>query len=299
MASEQKLPTFPERALRSKAVLYRPLQDVDVYVEDEGSEVFYTELLKRLMGEAVRIATVIPLRGRDKVVEVGQNYSNSRPAIFLIDGDLHWVAGLSLPSSPHIFIHPCYCVENYLFCERAMIQIAVENRGCITEEEVKADLGWDRLREQLECHLVPLFVEFATAFTLCPQIKTVSCGIGCILSDTRKGTVPEIDTGKVTSFQQEIKSEILKHVDEEAYQHARSAIENNIRVLDDPLDIISGKDFLMPVQMFEVGRVGRQKVKRKSFMFRLTRHCNLDKLSALRTQILKIVEPSREIEMTA
>ena len=56
------IPRFPERALSSKAVFYRPLQDIDIYVEDESAEVFYTELLKRLVGDDARIATVIPLR---------------------------------------------------------------------------------------------------------------------------------------------------------------------------------------------------------------------------------------------
>ena len=293
MAPKQTPPRFPERALRSKAVLYRPLQDIDVYVEDEGSEIFYTELLERLIGGGARIATVIPLRGRDNVLKAAQECSDSRPAIFLIDGDLHWVAGLPLPSSPNIFVHPCYCVENYLFCERAMIQIAFENRGCLTKQEVKADLSWNRIREELESHLVPLFLEFAAAFALCPEIKTVSRGIGCILRDVRKGTPPTIDVGKVTAVRQEVKTEILKHVGKDDYHRIRSAIESKVKVLDDPLDIVSGKDFLVPVQMFEAGRVGGQKVQRKSFVFRLARHCNLEKLKALRSRILDMVEPNR------
>ena len=48
MSPESTPPRFPQRALRSKAVLYRPLQDIDFYVEDEDSEAFYTELLRRL-----------------------------------------------------------------------------------------------------------------------------------------------------------------------------------------------------------------------------------------------------------
>ena len=173
---QDQSPQFPERALQSKAVLYRPLQDIDVFVEDESGEVFYTELLNRLVGDTIKIETVIPLRGRENVVQKAESYSGSRLALFLIDGDLPWVAGLPLPSYPHLYIHPCYCIENYLFCEKAMIEIIVENRGDLTTDTARELLDWDSLSKQLLGHLVPLFVEFAVAFRLCPEIETVSRG---------------------------------------------------------------------------------------------------------------------------
>lgn len=293
------IPRFPERALLSKAVLYRPLQDIDIYVEDESAEVFYTELLKRLVGDDARIATVIPLRGRRNVVRIAQEYSASRPALFLIDGDLPWVAGLSLPSASRLYVHPCYCVENYLFCERAMIQIVVENSGNLTEEVAQEELDWNTLRERLTNLFVPLFVEFATAFSLCPEIKTVSRGIGSVLRSARSGSPPTIDTDKVTSVQEEVRTAVLEQVDRTTYNRTRVAIGARIEMIDDPLDVVSGKDFLVRVQMFEANRVGGQKVKRRSFVFRLARHCNLRKLDALREKILEMVKPNKAIEATS
>ncbi len=298
-AAENTPPVFPERALTSKAVLYRPLQDIDIYVEDEGSEVFYTELLKRLVGRDARIATVVPLRGRNNVIKKAEEYSDARPALFLIDGDLHWVAGLSLPTLPHIYVHPCYCVENYLFCEDAMIQIVVENQGTIEDSEAKLALDWKTIRDRVETLLVPLFTEFAVAFALCPEIKTVSRGIGCLLRDSRKGSPPEIDEVKISTVRQEVKDEVIERVGAVAYDLKRSLIAGQVKALADPIDAVSGKDFLLPVQMFEAGRVGGQKVQRKSFVFRLARHCRLDKLQTLRQKLLKILEPNKAMEATA
>ncbi|MCD6394149.1 MAG: DUF4435 domain-containing protein [Planctomycetes bacterium] len=299
MIASGDIPQFPERALSSKAVLYRPLQDIDIYVEDEGAEVFYTELLKRLVGLDARIAAVIPLRGRQNVIRQAQEYSDSRPALFLVDGDLHWVAGLSLPSASCLYVHPCYCVENYLFCERAMIQISVENSGVLTEEAAEAQLDWSALREELRKLFVPLFVEFATAFSLCPEIKTVSRGIGCVLRNARSGSPPTIDANKVIGVQEEVRVAVLKQVDTTSYNRTRAAIEAQIETIADPLDAVSGKDFLVPVQMFAANRVGGQKVQRRSFVFRLARHCNMQKLDTLREKILEIIQPNKAMEATS
>ncbi len=299
MTIEQSLPKYPDRALKSRAVLYRPLQDVDIYVEDEGSEVFYNELIKRLAGDIVRISTVIPLRSRQNVITAANKYKDARRALFLIDADLQWVSGEEPPDSPLLFMHPCYCVENYLFCERAMIQVAVENSGALTEDSAKAQLAWDRLHAFLKMHLVPLFIEYAVAFSLCPEIKTVARGIGCILHDAKGGVVPEIDPDKVRQVKEEMEREIVKRVRPEDYRQTKASIETKVAALSDPLDIVSGKDYLIPVQMFEVSRVGRQKVQRKSFVFRLARHCDLQKLGALKERIKQIVEPKVSIEATA
>ena len=299
MALSGDIPRFPERALSSKAVFYRPLQDIDIYVEDESAEVFYTELLKRLVGDDARIAAVIPLRGRENVVRHAEDYCDSRPALFLVDGDLHWVAGLSLPSAPCIYVHPCYCIENYLFCERAMIQISVENSGVLTEEEAQAQLDWDTLRDELKKLLVPLFVEFATAFSLCPEIKTVARGIGCVLRSARRGSPPTIDPDKVAGVQEEVRAAVLEQVDTPRYNRTRAAIEAQIEMIADPLDAVSGKDFLVPVQMFAATRVGGQKVKRRSFVFRLARHCNMQKLDILRGTILEIIQAKNAFEATS
>lgn len=299
MSVPSDVPQFPEHALSSKAVLYRPLQDIDIYVEDEDSEVFYTELLKRLVGNDARIAAVIPLRGRNNVISHAQAYSNSRPALFLVDGDLHWVAGLSLPTASCLYVHPCYCVENYLFCEQAMIQLSVENSGAMTEKVAEAQLDWSTLRETLEKLFVPLFIEFATAFSLCPDIKTVSRGIGCVLRTARSGSLPTIDAGKVIAVQEEVRAAVLEQVDTSSYTRTRTAIEAQIKMIRDPLDVVSGKDFLIPVQMFEANRVGGQKVQRRSFVFRLAKHCKMQKLDALREKILEMIKSNKAFEATS
>jgi hypothetical protein len=130
-------PELPLRSLSSQGVLYRPLQDIEVYVEDEGSEVFYEELISRLLDHNHQIIKVFPLRGRENVLAECQVYNEKHPALFIIDGDLSWVAGEPQPNHDHLFVNQCYCVENYLVCENAITEIAFENSGSMPRQEIR------------------------------------------------------------------------------------------------------------------------------------------------------------------
>lgn len=286
MQQDQSYPMFPERALPSKAVLYRPLQDIDIFVEDEGSEVFYKRLLGRLAQDIARIATVIPLRGRINVINKCQQYTEKRPAVFIVDGDLEWVAGKPLPSYKHLYIHPCYCIENYLFCEKAMVEIVVENTGTLSEAKAKQILGWASFRKSLKKTLLQLFVEFATVYLLCPHIGTVSRGIGECLRD-EKGKLPRLDAKKIKGIQKQLRSQVVAEVGAIKYLKARKAIKKRIMSFSDPLDAVSGKDFLIPLQMFEITRASKRREYTKSFVFKLSKYCNLGKLDKLKTVISK------------
>jgi len=47
---------WPERAKVSLRRLFEPLQDIDVYVEDENDEAFYKALLNKVAGDKFKIA---------------------------------------------------------------------------------------------------------------------------------------------------------------------------------------------------------------------------------------------------
>lgn len=52
------LPRLPERARSSQAVVLRPLQDIDVFVEDSHSKEFYNVLMGRILMELF-VSTVL------------------------------------------------------------------------------------------------------------------------------------------------------------------------------------------------------------------------------------------------
>lgn len=285
--ADADFPQYPDRALMSRGVLYRPLQDIEIYVEDENSELFYTELLSRLMGNEVRISKVFALRGKDRVLEECKSFIGTHSAIFIIDGDLDWVAGKPSPLIERLFVHQCYCVENYLFCETAMVEIIVENNGRLSREEARKRLNWSKIREAYQEPLTELFIEFATAHLRKPELPTVSTGVGVLFTQQGRKTTPDLDRLKVSSLSTRVREAVIREVGPDNYQHTRMEVASRVAEMADSFDAISGKSYLIPLQLLILKRFSSQNIKRSSLVFRSAKYCCLDKLVLLKNAILK------------
>lgn len=293
--TESSIPKLPDRSLMSMGVLYRDVQDIEVYIEDEAAEIFYCELLNRL-GPDIRIKKVFALRGRNRVIQECDKYSDTFPALFIIDGDLNWVSGEEFPNMERLFVHQCYCVENYLFCENAMIELIVESTGKLARDEAKEKLNWTEIRRENQSLLLGMFIEFATAHSLCPEIPTVSRGIDSIYTQQKKGKLPIIDPDKVKALMDEIEKLIISQKGLEEYRTKRENIKNRVDSFSDPFDAISGKSYLIPLQMIILKKFSSSNVNRSSFIFRLAKYCNLEKLEKLKCAIIS--EISKEVSVT-
>ncbi|MGE0918602.1 DUF4435 domain-containing protein [Trichlorobacter lovleyi] len=283
----ESLPEIPQRSLTSQGVLYRPLQEIEVFVEDEGSEVFYEELIYRLLDKKHRIVKVFPLRGRLNVISECQNYCDKHPALFIIDGDLSWVAGEPQPNIDRLFVNQCYCIENYLICENAAVEIAFENCGKDSREDIKGKLKWSDTRKAIESPLVELFCEFAIAHKLVPTLKTTSYGFDSVCTQHKKRALPQFDSKKSALLADTIRKAVIAESGATTYQTLRDHVYARISAIQDPLDVVSGKDFLIPLLMFCIKQVVNSNLTRDSFVLRLAKHCSLEKLRGLNSALVR------------
>jgi|LakMenEpi03Aug12_release.lakeMendotaPanAssembly.Ray.scaffolds.fasta_scaffold86967_5 hypothetical protein len=273
-------PKLPERAKTSQAVLLRPLQDIDIYVEDVRSKEFYNVLFGRVLNGVVRFFSVIPLGGRESVEKRSETDNGLRLSIYFVDGDLDWVAGAHASCVRRLYVHQCYCIENYLLCAQAMKVVIHENSGSMSEDDVHIALNWIEFRSRLE-HLVPLFIEFAVAHALNTGIPTVSRGYSAVITHV-KGSLPSVDEGKVHALIGEIRNSILATCSEPVYERTKRSIIDRVETLHDKLLIVSGKDFILPLLYFEVRRIVAQDMTTESLMLRLAKHCDQTQLAGIR-----------------
>ena len=116
--------SWPKKATQALRVLFAPLQDVDIYVEDSDYEAFYPTLLRRIVPEHVRIRRVFPLDGRDNLLREAPSIKLKEPqALFIVDGDFgsgciggvgdgepgfagHDARGVSKLTPPHHHLQP-------------------------------------------------------------------------------------------------------------------------------------------------------------------------------------------------
>jgi len=277
---------WPVRALSSVAKLFGQLQDLDVYVEDAGMQAFYKQLFTRVAANSVRIATVIPVGDRFSVEEHARNNPSPR-SLYVVDGDLDWVAGLHRPTIDNLFRLEMYCIENALICESAAIEVAVDSAGTLERNEASAELDWSGWTAALREHLVELFLVFAAARVLAPQVRSVSHGHSSVCTQAGRGE-PKLDPERVKVLRDSVYAAIAAEVGADDLELELERLRERIAPLGEPLDVVSGKDFLLPLLRFKLRGIVKDGLALKSLRFRLARHCRLDRFTALKDAMLTV-----------
>lgn len=283
------VPVWPPSALESVGLLYRPLQDLEVYVEDKDSEVFYLELLGRLMPNGKKIKKVIPLNGRSNVVDFCNRYSDPSPALFLIDGDLDLILNVREVGLKNLFQLRSYCIENYLFCLTGSREIIVESSGKILPEKALPTEEWEAFFNNVSEPLRELFLVFAAARVLAPTLKTVSLGYASISTQKMRKRGLEPDLTKISSVSEAIKKQSLQFATEEVWDSTIEQLRETAKDIQ-TIDMVSGKDFLLPMLDMFIRSKGGNTVSTESLMFRLARHCSVNRLEELGVALRAVLD---------
>ncbi|MBI2306237.1 MAG: DUF4435 domain-containing protein [Rhodocyclales bacterium] len=273
---------WPKRALGAVRKLFEPLQDIDVYVEDANDEVFYTQLLKRVAPNHIRIVRVFALGNRQAVVDKANAHdSKARPALFIIDGDLEWVSDLPLPSSaPCLYRLDAYCIENLLLCDKAAAKVLMEEK-ILAEDESHRKLDFQSWKASIQEPLIELFSAFAVLHQNDPSQATVSTGVGPLCTVHRSTKVTVLSPKKAERKKLEALRHAANNVNEAAVNAQYRRIHTRASGLPVPLDIVSGKDFLLPLLGFLLQAHGCR-VRTKVLRYRLALACELERFSGIR-----------------
>jgi hypothetical protein len=270
-----------QRAKQAIAGLFAPLQDIDVYVEDHNDEPFYSELLRRIATKGFRVVRVFAVGNRNTVIDRGKAHNHGqRRALFLIDGDFEWVLDRPAPTVRALHRLDAYCIENLIATEAALIQIVMEDRA-VDEDEARRCLGFSTWLNSISKPLLDLFVVFAVVHELDPTKATVSRGIGEILVQSRKHHPPVVDAGKVATVTQSLLSDLIMKCGQAKVDEVTTTVLSRINGLARPLDVVSGKDYIIPLLEFHLRECAGTKCGRRSLRFRMARHASLTRFAEL------------------
>ncbi|VVP90239.1 hypothetical protein PS918_03161 [Pseudomonas fluorescens] len=280
--------TWSSAASKSIGLLYRQLQPIEVYVEDSNSEAFYFELLNRMIEGEKKIRKIIPLNGRTNVLNFCEDFDHSTPALFIIDGDLDLFWGVREVGKTNLFQHRAYCIENYLICKDAAVELIVESSGTVLREQALTDLEWHEALASVDA-LKNLFVTFAAARVAYPELKTVSHGHSSIITQKVRKKPPVVDVEKIAILEESIKQACIGQVGENEWRRIRGEVELKSAQID-ALDGVSGKDFLLPILDHFIRSKGCASVNTESLMFKLAKYCRLERLADLKRCLLEVME---------
>lgn len=284
------LPQWSSAALNSIGLHYRPLQDIEIYVEDSASEALYTKLISKVLESGIKIKKIIPLNGRDKVVTRCREYSDKFPAIFVIDGDFTIAFGDDDHQMPRLFRHHLYCMENYLFCEKASIELLQDASGRLSPEDAKEILEWDGFTKKITPSLTELFKFFAISWKVSPEDATISIGYYNLCEKISNKYGHELCEEKINKTIADIKSKVIAIIGEDEFQKTYDLVSENISKLRMPLDAVSGKDYLLKALRDHLARKGANYPMDDGFKFKLARYCDHQPLFELKEAIEKTVK---------
>jgi hypothetical protein len=275
------VPKWSASTWRSIAYLFRPLQDVDIYVEDQNDETFYTELFKRIAPSHMKIARVVPLGNRSAVVREANSHNPVlRKALFLVDGDLDWVRGEPLEGPAHLVRLDAYCIENMLIDEAA-IQTVLSEEAVLNLSVASTRLNFTVWADGIAANLAELFVWFAALNLVDPSQPTVSRGVGRVIGRALNGMPPSLDATKVLAETAAIRTAAETSCGTVQAGEVARAIRERISALTNSLDAISGKDYVFPLLENHLNSCGTARLRRSALRFRLAKNCSRERFSEI------------------
>lgn len=183
--------SYSPDSMRAFTAIYRPYNDIDIYVEDNSLVGLYERLFGRILNGVARITSVTPLSGRDAVIEEARRLRSdkNRRRFFLLDGDFFWVLG-PVPKIRNTYMLNCYSLENLAYERRPILNAAY----ALAPERAIASIDnafSDEIFESTTKKLLPLFALYAIGHLLNATCETVNFSVhrllpnnGYILSDS-------------------------------------------------------------------------------------------------------------------
>ena len=275
------------RKISSTFKAYR--NDITIYTEDEEKDKeFYTQLLKRILGDRVMINDITPLGCKDNVIKYCFESNHLKCEAYIIDGDIKIVNDNQKISHPKLFILDRYCIENYLIDENSTIKYIYNNVGTQSEAKIKESLNFDEWLLSFSEPFTNLFIHFAISdyfdipYTLFNSIKYFAVKKNSITFN------PKLIEDDVNL----LKNEAIRVKGEYEYSKLLKILESKWQPnLDTLLKIVSGKNYLIPLLQLKTKEF--KKIKSSETLevckINLVQHFDVTKLDNLKIFIENLV----------
>jgi|GEM_PF-2155220 len=268
---------WSQRTKRAIAFLFRPYNDIDVFVEDSVSLGMYEVLLGRMLRGEARITRVHQLGNRATVVAECQRdqLPSGRRRLYIIDADSDLVFGTPAPALLHLYRLGVYTSENLLFSKAAALEIAYESLTNVERAAVDNILAFDDLVAQLTGELVPLFVWYAAVYSLDNRIETVGYSVMQLCSSV--GGVHELDAAKVSARIAHLEAALVIGVTQPVVDATVASLSSQVpRTAESLARFVSGKTYLLPLLFHRLRFRTSLTGNLEQFKVRLARYAEID-----------------------
>jgi len=275
---------YSREAQELKRKFYASYNNINIFVEDEDDEIFYEELLQKLVDNRVQIARVFGVGGKQNLLNKLSEYIENpkgENSFFIADGDFSRIINACPQQNQRLHILDEYDIENYLLEEHAICIVIQEENPSNSLGKWKELLNFPTWLEETVNSLTPLFVCFIVIQKYDLGEANINVGIGEFIT---AGRPPLLDVSKIDAYVARFRKDHGKQIANIVRE--MSATQKKMgNTWRERKKYICGKKYLFPLLLFEIrGHCGRS-LNRESLRFRLVKHCKFDSLSPLQQQI--------------
>jgi hypothetical protein len=268
---------YSSRALKALTYFFRPYNDIDVYIEDSLCRNMYETIINRILERRAKVTRIFQLGGRQAVLDEcrSQQRQYRRNSLFIIDGDYDILLDTAAPRLEGLYRLGVYCAENLLLCETAATELAYDNMPNAPRHYVASHIAFPQWLSHPERCLVNLFIVYALAKVLAPDIQTSAYHVYqlCIQS----GGQPEIDLQKVRARRNSVMRELEQHASRQNIAERLRSIRQSVRNRSlHSIHVVSGKTYLLPLLHAHLRRRTKYRGDIDTLKVQLARYCVLD-----------------------
>lgn len=269
--------SYPRKAIAALAYLFRPYNDIDVYVEDTTCRNLYQILLDRMLNGQAKVSRVFQLGGRTEVLKActQDQGGESRPRLYIIDGDFDALLGNDVSDMSHLYQLRAYCSENLVITSNAIREVTVECLPNVSREEIESIIQFSEFLDDVVGKLVPLLVMYGVAHLLDTGIETT--GFNVMRLTVQKSGAPHLSEDKVQQRITEVRTALQQQYSKEEIDSAIEVVEERLpKTTVECAKLIPGKTCLLPLVFHCLRHRGKFKGTSDQFRVRLARHCELN-----------------------
>lgn len=268
---------YSQKARKALAYLFKPYNDIDIYVEDTNSYRVYAVLFKRMLPKDISLRKIFQLPGREAVVNECTNYLNKdvRKTLFIIDGDFNILLPIEdFSSYTNLYQLKVFCMENLLVSKDSLIEVAADCLSNAKLEEIELIINYNTFIYNIANRLTPLILIYHLCHLLNYDTESVVCNVSYFFKEEEK--VISLDETKIQNRMNEIKNKLLERYSINKVQDEMNNISDMLPTKPkDIIKLICGKRYSIPLVFHHLHRKVNYNSDFDTLKARLARHCDL------------------------
>ncbi|MBN2769860.1 MAG: DUF4435 domain-containing protein [Spirochaetes bacterium] len=202
--SQDTIPSFSDTYLYAQDIFFYQFNELNFYVEDTDSEEFYFQIFRKLF-EGINIEKIFPLNGKKNVINHVKENNNDKKKVYIVDKDFDDLHNIK-ESYPNLFYLDKFCIENYLFEKKSIIEFVVSENPILKHIHIEERYNVSQRIEDISEKLVYLKSLFFLVQKYQLPFENTSLHIECFLKNNKT----EICLNKLGLY----KDKLINHIEQ-------------------------------------------------------------------------------------